>query len=144
MSTRAYVRRRAQRQPVVDADVASEHPSIQPVSPSPAPTSSLPASPSLDGEERMTHDFSQIAVQPAPAPASPLAPQLKRRLSQPGDPHEQEARAPAWLTSALKRDISLEYIWRVRYTRAVRWFAGVYLHVHLLLAIGGQTPSPRM
>ena len=91
MSTRAYVRRRAQRQPVVDADVASEHPSIQPVSPSPAPTSSLPASPSLDGEERMTHDFSQIAVQPAPAPASPLAPQLKRRLSQPGYPHEQEA-----------------------------------------------------
>ncbi|HET9979417.1 MAG TPA: DUF4157 domain-containing protein [Ktedonobacterales bacterium] len=88
MSTRAYARRRAQRQPAADAELASEHPLIQPAGPALDQTPGAPASPALEGEERLTHDFGQVAVQPA---AAPLAPQMQRRISQPGEPHEQEA-----------------------------------------------------
>ncbi len=37
------------------------------------------------------HNFGQIAVQPAPETAPAVAPQMKLRVSQPGDAHEQEA-----------------------------------------------------
>ncbi|HET9979416.1 MAG TPA: DUF4157 domain-containing protein [Ktedonobacterales bacterium] len=86
MSTRAYARRRGQRQPATADE--SDRLLLQATGDSSAQTPVAPASPTRETDERLTHDFGQIAVQPTTAP---LAPQMRRRVSQPGEPHEQEA-----------------------------------------------------
>lgn len=86
MSSRAYARRRGQQQPAATDE--QDHRLFQATSDSPAQTPVAPASPTQETDEHLTHDFGQIAVQPT---AAPLAPQMERRVSQPGEPREQEA-----------------------------------------------------
>ena len=87
MRTRTFARRRAQQQPMAAA-FGSEHPLIPTGGGSPASEPAPIVSPAIEGAEleRQGHDFGEIAVQPAQ-----VAPQMKLRVSQPGDPQEQEA-----------------------------------------------------
>ncbi len=84
MSKQAYSREQARRKPLADSEQATSLPQnpFAAVDHTPPANTSESAPPLNTG-----HDFGQIAIQPAPT----AAPQMKLRVSQPGDVHEREA-----------------------------------------------------
>lgn len=95
MSTRAYARASARRKPLTDDKKTGlglgfsshEQDSVTSLAPENDPSLTSTA----DGAG---HNFGQVAVLPAPDAAHQM-PQMKLRVSQPGDKHEQEADAVA-------------------------------------------------
>ncbi|MGE5333229.1 MAG: DUF4157 domain-containing protein [Nitrososphaerota archaeon] len=95
MSTRAYTRASGRRKPLTDDEKTglglgfSSHEQDSVTSLAPENDPALTSTAGGAG-----HDFGQVAVLPAPDAASQM-PQMKLRISQPGDKHEQEADAVA-------------------------------------------------